>query len=105
MFKKIFSAIKAFFTDNPYRYGYRDDKGNYISQKDAVLSYIKDNSHCTRDDVVYGTKARKTSVLGRIAELLNEGKIYEYGDRYNTDTGKYNAKLVANTTYTTKAGL
>ena len=88
----MFKLIRNFFR-SPYRYGYTDENGNYVSQADAVLSYIRDHDGCTREDVHKALKIRKASATGRIAELKEQGKIYHSGQVYMPKTDTFNHKL------------
>lgn len=83
------------FRKNPYRFGYTDQNGKYVSQRDAVLSYIKDHADCTREDVHNALKIRKASATGRIAELKDMGKIVHSGRKYERGSGEFNTTLRA----------
>lgn len=94
MFKKLIALFS-----NPYRYGYRDETGTYISQRSAVLSYIRDNHGCTREDVHKALKIRKASATGRIAELRDSGAVVHCGEKYVRATRTTNAKLAVSSQY------
>ena len=101
MFKKLIALFS-----NPYRYGYKDETGTYISQRSAVLSYIRDNHGCTREDVHKALKIRKASATGRIAELRAfltkdavEVAVVHCGEKYVRATRTANAKLTVSSQY------
>lgn len=65
------------------------ESGNYATQRDKILNFIRNNPGCSRADIERGIdEMRINCVTGRVRELLIGQAVFEDGCKHDAITGR-----------------